>query len=105
MTVRQPSTGRFVRRLDVRSMGGFIRSVHTVPAGGLVLSAGTDHVIRLWDLASGQCVGRLEGHGAPWRRCTCPPTGSTSWRRAPTGNLYVWDVGWELSASGEDTDP
>ncbi|WP_030185357.1 WD40 repeat domain-containing serine/threonine-protein kinase [Streptomyces sp. NRRL S-813] len=95
--VRQLSTGRFIRRLDAGAAGGLLRSVHAVPVGGFVFTAGTDHVLRLWDVASGRCVGRLKGHGCDVESVHM----SADWQHVlaagDDGNVHVWDVDWEMS--------
>ncbi|MDN3258623.1 protein kinase [Streptomyces sp. CSDS2] len=95
--VRHLASGRFVRRLDAGFGAGMLRAVHAVPVGDFVLTAGTDHVLRLWDVVTGSCAGRLEGHG-----CDVDAVHMTAdWQHVlaagSDGDVHVWDVDWELT--------
>jgi WD40 repeat protein len=95
--VRHLPTGRFLHRLGTGDAATALRAVHSVPVGGFVLTAGSDHVLRLWDVASGRNVGRLEGH-----RCDVNAVHMTAdWQHVlaagKDGNVHIWDVDWELA--------
>ncbi|MFF9022120.1 protein kinase domain-containing protein [Streptomyces eurythermus] len=95
--VRHLASGRFVRRLGAGFDAGMLRAVHAVPVGDFVLTAGTDHVLRLWDVVTGRCVGRLEGHG-----CDVDAVHMTAdWQHVlaagADGAVHVWDVDWDLT--------
>ncbi|MFD7508168.1 protein kinase [Streptomyces sp. NPDC059853] len=95
--VRHLPTGRFLHRLGTGGTNTALRAVHSVPVGGFILTAGSDHVLHLWDVASGKNVGRLEGH-----RCDVNAVHMTAdWQHVLAaghdGNVHIWDVDWELA--------
>jgi WD40 repeat protein len=60
--------------------------------GRLAVSAGSDHTLRVWDLAGGEPVRMLPGHSA-W---VCPivltPDGATAVSPGRDNTLRSWDV-------------
>jgi WD40 repeat protein len=62
------------------------------PNGRTALSAGWDHVVILWDLASGQPLRRLLGHQGAVTGVAFLPNGETAVSSSADGSLIVWDV-------------
>jgi WD40 repeat protein/serine/threonine protein kinase len=58
----QAPPGRCVRRLAVSASAPWIASVCFGPGGRHALTGGADGSVRLWDLATGDCVRVLGGH-------------------------------------------
>ncbi|WP_416529799.1 protein kinase domain-containing protein [Streptomyces coelicoflavus] len=95
--IRHLASGRFVRRLDAGIGAGLLRAVHAVPVGGFVLTAGTDHVLRLWDVATGQNAGRLDGHGCDVNAVCMTADWQHVLAAGDDGSVHIWDVDWELA--------
>ncbi len=57
-----PSRLGETRPRAVTGHAGWVRALTTTPDGALVISAGDDMLIKLWDAASGKLVRTLEGH-------------------------------------------
>ncbi len=47
---------------DLAAHNGWVRALTATPDGALVISAGDDMLVKLWDAASGKLVRTLEGH-------------------------------------------
>jgi WD40 repeat protein len=62
------------------------------PDGTILASAGDDAVIRLQDLASGQLIGRLEGHRDTVSCLAFSPDGGTLATGSYDRSLKLWDV-------------
>jgi WD40 repeat protein len=45
-----------------------VESVAVFPDGRRVVSASNDNTLKVWDVATGQCVATLEGHSKAVRR-------------------------------------
>jgi WD40 repeat protein len=79
---------------------GPVRGVAFSPDGRLALSCagapGTDHSIRLWEVASGETVGTLEGHAGGTEALACSPAGAPGPPRAISGGVdrmvRLWDL-------------
>jgi RNA polymerase sigma factor (sigma-70 family) len=50
-----------------------------------------DHTVRLWDLASGRELLRLDGHGAPISSIAIAPDGKSIATAAEDGLIHVWE--------------
>ena len=59
---RPRERGECVRTLDGHL--GSVEAVAALPDGKRALSGSVDHTLKLWDLATGQCLHTLEGHSA-----------------------------------------
>jgi hypothetical protein len=62
------------------------------PAGTHFLAACTDHALRLWDPASGECVGTLAGHESSVCACTFSADGMMVASSDDHGTLKLWDA-------------
>lgn len=61
------------------------------PDGARVISAGQDGTLKLWDLASGQCLATWRAHQGPIKNCAFLPDGKTVVSTGSHG-LFLWDV-------------
>src|SRR5262249_33252866 len=69
--------------------------VHCVafrPDGKLLASGGQHDVIRLWDVATGNQVGQLEGHYGHTASVAFSPDGKTLASGGGDGRVRLWDV-------------
>lgn len=76
ITLWDVETGAVVRRMDFDSTNKKVLSVAFTPDGKRGVSAGSDHVVRLWDLASGTEIRTLTGHQGRVMSVAFSPDGS-----------------------------
>ena len=83
-----------------------VLSVAPSPDGTLVASSSKDHTIRVWDVATGICVGVCEGHTEAVGTLSFP-TKSNNFIRAASSNTtkdtYIGTNGWLISGSKDRT--
>jgi WD40 repeat protein len=70
--------------------------VCAAPRGGYVLTSGEDHALRLWELSTGRCVGRLEGHACGVDSVCLSPDWQYALAAGRDGKVHVWEIDWEL---------
>jgi WD40 repeat protein len=69
-----------------------------LPNGKTLVSAGDDHFVTLWDLATGQERRRLTGHAARVNSLAIAPNGKTLASGSDDGTALIWD----LTTAGPD---
>ncbi len=69
-----------------------ITAVAIVPGGGLVATAGDDHVVRIWSTASGRIVHTLQGHGDWVRSLAFSPDGKVLASGGDDRHVILWQV-------------
>jgi eukaryotic-like serine/threonine-protein kinase len=71
---------------------GPLRAVAWDGAGRRVAAAGDDRIIRIWDVASGEVVCRLQGHTGAVNAVSWGPAGSRLASASEDGSVRVWEV-------------
>jgi len=95
-------------RRVIRAANSAINDVVITPDSAMIVVAGSDGTISLWDFASGASLGRLDGHGRSVEMLALSPDGNTLLSASKDGTVRFWDlasrtqVEW-LDAGGEVT--
>jgi WD40 repeat protein len=84
-------TGDELLRFAPAHTGGILSAVFS-PDEALVLSAGDDGLIVLWDAATGQEIRRFIGHSDVVRQARFSPDGTTILSAGHDGLVILWDV-------------
>ncbi|MEO8498442.1 MAG: serine/threonine protein kinase, partial [Planctomycetota bacterium] len=69
-----------------------VRSVNFSPDGQLVLSAGHDNTVKVWDVKGASPPKTLRGHGSWVSACAFSPDGQTVLSGAYDSSVRLWDV-------------
>ncbi len=70
----------------------YVRDVALSLDARIGISAGTDGVLRVWDIEAGQCLYTLDGHGRPVTAVSLSQDGRTAVSANDDGELRLWDV-------------
>lgn len=82
----------FSKAIPVDSDQPVVSTVSLHPAGKLLVTAGDDHVVRVWDLASGLQISQLKGHTGWIRSSAFIPNSTLVLTAGDDGNLWLFDV-------------
>lgn len=109
------ATGRCLRVLEghqgkvVSSMFDLnesaVSAVAFSPDGRYVLSGSWDRSIKLWEVATGECIRTLKGHPHYVNTATFSPDGAHILSGDAEGGLRWWFLDWKLEPSAADWDP
>ncbi|KAJ2895688.1 general transcription repressor [Coemansia aciculifera] len=89
-------TGKEISKLSIEDMGpkdAGVTSVAFSPNGKLVAAASLDKMIRLWDVASGQPLQRIDGHKDSVYAVAFSPDGQSLLSGSLDKSLRLWDMG------------
>jgi len=71
---------------------GAVRCVRFSPDGNTLLSGSHDNTVKLWDVASVQCLGTLRGHAGWVRACSFSADGKSVLSAGFDHNAKIWNV-------------
>lgn len=71
---------------------GSVNSVAVTPDGAGVVSGSSDQTVRLWDIASGQCVSTFEGHPSRVMSVAVSRDGNRVISASEDYTIHVWDL-------------
>jgi hypothetical protein len=69
-----------------------------VPNGRFALTGGGDGTVRVWDVATGECVRAMEGHKGAVRGVGVLLSGAAAYSWGDDPRLICWALDWELEA-------
>jgi len=69
-----------------------VKSVSISPDGRLALSGSKDETLRLWELATGDCVGTFEGHTGEVNSVSISPDGRLALSGSDDKTLRLWEL-------------
>jgi eukaryotic-like serine/threonine-protein kinase len=93
ITLRDVATGQKIRTFPARAISTLAFS----PDGRTFLSGGADHLLRLWDVASGGELRKFSGHAGNVWSVAFSPDGQTALSGCEDGTIKLWDI-----ASGQE---
>lgn len=79
-------------RLGWRAHAAEVQDVSWSPDGSVVVTAGADGLVQLWDAATGRRRRALAGHVGDVRRARFAPDGRTVATGGDDGTIRLWDV-------------
>lgn len=77
----------------IPAMAGGVASLAFSPDGKLLASASRDHTVKIWDVATGEQVGTLEGHASQVWSVAFSPDGKLLASGSGDNTVKLWDVG------------
>ena len=80
------------RALMLISTASSVRSVEFSPDGATLASGAWDGTVKLWDVATGEIIATLEGHGGGVQSVSFSPDGATLASGAGDATVKLWDV-------------
>ena len=80
---------KIIEALDRRSP---VSAVAFSPDGALIASGSEDHMVRVWQVATGRLMRRLEGHSSAVNAVAFSPDGSTIASAANDRTVRLWDA-------------
>jgi WD40 repeat protein len=84
-----PSKSRFAHHFG---HGNYVSSLAFSPDGRCLLTAGSDDLVRVWEVATGAEVLRRAGHEGRELQVAYGPGGRTALSSASDGQAYLWDL-------------
>ncbi|MDD2756326.1 MAG: DUF4365 domain-containing protein, partial [Methanothrix sp.] len=79
-------------RATLKGHEGYVWGVAVTPDDRTVISGSDDKTLKIWDLATGKCLGTLEGHAGPVWGVTVTPNGRTVISGSFDYTLKIWDM-------------
>jgi hypothetical protein len=81
------------------------KSLVFTPDGHTVITAGNDHVVRFWNLLTGEQLAPLEGHRGTINAIALSPDGKTLISASSDNTMRVWDLSQRVTAAKTGTLP
>jgi WD40 repeat protein len=88
----ETETGRFHRDRQLTEMPVPVNAIALAAQGTLLVSGSRDRTLQVWDLASGELQGVLEGHGGSVTTLAVCPDGDTVVSGSSDGTVKLWSL-------------
>jgi len=99
LNVYNANNGRNVRSYEVANAGGELYKIDVDPSGLFVVAASVDKWIRLFDFYSGDCIGKVAGHGEVITSVKFTLDGRRVVSTSADGTIFVWRLAPELTSA------
>jgi WD40 repeat protein len=80
------------KTLDLQGHRGEVKCIAISPDGRFALSGSGDRTLKLWDLATGQCIRTFEGHTDSVKSVTISPDGRLALSGSEDKTIKFWDL-------------